>query len=533
MQISVMGKPSTDENGLGGGVVSYRESPARPPPEAQTSFEIFNSRNVSGVEGIAALALLACGQSASRSEGRVDSHSWDELLGSGGEPTGNCISSLVPLLTENSSGASTRSSSNTSTSSSGGESSLVGGDGNNNRSKASRPSGCIGDDPGPMPVRRPFERRPGASGAVAGNAGGGNDRRRHRTTRNSWDLKVSAVASTFHRDTPVRDTGLDHAHACEQPPWVRPGTPDPATGVYRGDGRGGYGGDVRRVLSETRHSKPMLRCPSFDPHKDVDLPLEVSSWSGTSTDVHSPLRSGITVAGNRTAGGVEAGVAIGGGGGGTEVAAANCPPEWTHAPPLRGDTSTRGTEAAAPTSVSGGSAVTPSWMLQPVEDKSPNVQKPSFDALKMMIPGLESFTGGGRGAAVSSGGIAPGSRVAPGRTDGMLQTPSTLPMSGEGPGTPSTTSHTISGMPLGQGVPGEPSMLGGIGSLKRPFSAVEGSDNGKAGALARPTEMLTPRQVYARFIFFSPLDGAIAHVKPCIVELWKSHFPYEVLRCFV
>lgn len=494
-----MVKSTSDQSSMSGGVVPMREYLARLAPENQTSFDVF--KDFSDNESLAALALLACGRSVSRSEGREGSRSWDSLLGSGGEPINGCLPTLAPLLMDNST-ANTRSGSESTNRGGGGGRSRRGGKTSHGEGSANGLPQCVGNDPGPMPRHSPFERRTYASNANHGSVRGSNGQRHHPTAPGSWDLSVSQMSSALHDGaTRVRGDGHSRGQDCEQPSWNHPDTPVSIPGAG-GNGGEGCGVSPRR-MSADNHPKPTYRCPSFDPHQEIDLPFVESSWPGTPTDPCPLSANTVLVEGNRPAGGSEAGVATDGGGGGNEVAA----PSYTRSrPPNSTSTNTntvaRSPEATAPPSVSGGSAVSP-WGSRPDEDNGPKGPKQSFDALKSMIPGLDSFTGGGRGSAVKNGGMRAGNTPPPERTD-VLQARGGVSMLGDDSSMVATTSPTIPSLPVRPGSPREGALLGAMGSVKRPFPGDVERQDGQT-ALSMAGDMLTPRQVCAGLVLVRSL----------------------------
>lgn len=519
------------------------EGPRSEAEPRQTSFEMYSAqqdplylRDVSEGEGIAAFALLECGQSVGRSSsgssgegvgegagggggdgsgggagsdaGRIDSGSWMNLLGSGGEPTGLPLSAFP------------RSGSGSSTSSSG-----AGAGGSGRGAVLS----AMDNDPGPMPDHAPF-----GFGRYSGSGATQTPRPRASRSRTSWERRLFASSLENPHGSGTRERGGGSGGGG----GIGPGRVSGASvwmPVHSLPSMGGAGplGMVGSGRRSSQGPPPTFRQCSFDPHEPVfGLPLQSDTWGGQyhTVPVGPPPTVGVAPAmppadrsfsslnggsmsftgGSRPAAGhggfhprmvpyaaaggfVEATSRVrdGGPGGGIEVSAPTTyPPHARNVAPVRIAATVQGAEAAPRNRLSGGSTVTrlgehnDNRNDDVKEDASDHAPKPSFDHLKSLIPGFEALTGGGGGgrqAANSNGGM--GGDAGNGRSSFS-----------EGIGNKRAVTPP-------EGKMDSPSGGGSGGLLKRPFSAVDSSSchNGKPVAVDGLTigqeHIMTPRQV--------------------------------------
>lgn len=538
--------PVSDYRNANSYVDAVGEGPRSESEPRQTSFEVYSAqqdppyvRDVSEGEDIAAFALLACRNSVSRSSsgssgegaaegagggdggagggaGRVDSGSWMNLLRSGGEPT-SLSGSLFPRSSSGSSAAS------------GTASSGAGAGGFGRGSVLS----AMDNDPGPMPEHAPF-----GFGSYSGT--GGNHAPQRHASRSQTARRL--LASSFGRSygSGIHDRGGSGGNGGGGGGGIGPGRvagssgwmPVPCMPGMAGAGSPGTGG-IDRCCQGPPHR---FRQCSFDPHKPVlGLPLQSNSWDGS---YHPLPAAGPSLArvspampldnqsyfvsfgttsftgGTRPAAyeGVRPSrqpLAVGGrfideascvreegGGGGIEVMAPTThPPHARTVAPVRTTPPVQGAEAAPRNRLFGGSTVTRLTERNDTrnngveEDESSHGRKPSFDHLKSLIPGFEALTGGSGGGARHAGnsncGI--GGDGGNGRSsfpEGKMEPRATTPLEGR------------MDPPLADG---------GVGLLKRPFSAIDGSacHNKKpisvSGLTLGQEHIVTPRQVCCWF----------------------------------
>lgn len=494
------------------------------PPQSEgehrvTSFEMFHEdppyvRDVSEGEGIAAFALLACGQSSSRSNsgsggavggvgsagpGRMDSGSWMNLLGSGGEPT-----SAVPQFFPSSSSNGSRSNSSSSATSGTGSSNGADAGGGPFRSLA------MDNDPGPMPEHVPFGG--GNYSRQPFDAGPPNPRRVRpslsRWERRHWSLEKP---TGVYDGRDVDGSGC-RAGAAAHSSWT-PVFPTAQPGIGRG----------RRYKSDV---PPTRRQCSFDPYEEV-FGLGIATLHDTPSWRPYPLTmpratymlGGRSLLGSRPitvgpagypAGCVESHVMLGGApAGGIEDVAPIYPPQAWSVAPVVAAPATLPADLLPKHRSSGGCAVASSWAptLRPtldpnnsrIDSAAPKVlDKPSFNHLKSLIPGLEALSGGGRHRAKNNSNAGDSSHGSasslPERRDATLQASGAhVPTTGGGGAV--GTAHQP-GMTLSQGELASPVAEGAVGSLKRPFSMLRGAGVGVPGmpaeGLGKP---LTAKQV--------------------------------------